>query len=120
MQGRAFAPSADARLTSIDSSNGTVLSQRVFDEGGSDFCFVSRATDDPVLPSHRVRTPFVRKVLRRKHRDDGTLMHQHNERMSNPQLPKMGVFVIGSGAAGEVGLADLEFEVNAFVNPTRR
>ena len=87
--------------------------------GGSDFCFVSHAASDPALHGHRARIPFVRKVLRQKNRDDSILVHQHHERMSNPQLPKMGVLVTGSGAAGECGLKDLGFEVTAFCEPDR-
>ena len=41
-------------------------------------------------------------------------MHQHHERMFNPQLPKMGVFAAGSETAGEDDFADLGFEVIAF------
>ena len=116
-QCRAFAPSADARLAFVDGDDGASLSQRVFGEGGFDFCFVSHAADDPVLPDHRAHTPFARRVQRQRWRGGSTLMHQHHRRMPNPQLLKMGVFVTGSGAAGEVGLTGLGLEGTAFYEP---
>ena len=79
------------------------LSHRTVDGGAPDFCFVSGTTDEPVLLGHSALTPFEDKVLHQTHRDESTLRHQHHDRMSNPQLSKVGVLVVGCGAAGGRG-----------------
>ena len=56
-------------------------------------------------------------MLRQKRSDESTLRHQHHDRMYNPQLSTMGVFVVGCGMSGEVGLSDLGSVVNAFCDP---
>ena len=109
-----FTLSSGARLASVDDSDEAALSHRTLYDSASDFCFVAGTTDELVLLDHRALTPLEKKVLRQKRRDESTLRHQHHDRMSNPQLSKIGVLVVGCGAAGEVGLSDLGFMVNAF------
>ena len=111
----AFAPSSGARLSSI--SNEEAVSPRTVDDVAPDFCFVSGTVDKIGPLGRRALTPFENNVMRQRRRTESTLRHQHHSRISNPQLSKMGVFVVGCGVAGETGLSDLDFVVNAFCEP---
>ena len=116
-QCRAFALSSSAHMVSVNDSDGGTLSLRAANDGAFDFCFVSSTTDGFGPLGRRALTPFEKKVLRQRRRDESALRRQHHGRMSNPQFSKMGVLVVGCGAAGEVGLSDLGFVGNPFCGP---
>ena len=97
------------RLTSISISDEKALSPHAANDIAPDFCFVFGTVDEIDPLGRRALTHFENKVMRQRRRTESTLRHPH--------LSKMGVFVVGCGAAGEVGLSDLGFVANAFCEP---